>query len=604
MRLGSKKNKKTVVGKLRKSQIITTFGVGSIVSQPDCSVIMAAIDYWDIKKKLYEPNLQRLLNVRYFVEPKATKTRGYEAYPDIPAFRFPMIHYCPQCNRLMSYKEFGDTNGKKCIECGKELIPSRFVIACGNGHLEDFPYKWWVHNGDYSNCNAFDKYDKLTIEFSNIYGGLKSIKIKCTACGAERTMEGCMDNDALKGYKCKGHRPWIGRRRENYDPIECNARMRTLQRGASNVYFGITQSALTIPPWSKPIRIIIEEKWNEIDNFMKVVIDDDMLTKFIESIFLNEIENKICNVSDLVKEVKKIRIEESYRDEKFDENNLFEDEYKALSDAYDGGSEENFKTIKTEVPKDFKKYFSDIVLVKRLREVFVLKGFRRIMPEKPDENDFRSIGLSDRDYVSLSDEKLNWLPAIEMLGEGIFIRFDENKLRDWEERMSYRYDSMKKNLKDSNICCNKFSTRYVLLHTFSHLLIRELTNKCGYSESALKERIYSTYKSSNFDMAGVLIYTSTSDSDGSLGGLVRQAESEELNNTILNLLQNATWCSSDPLCIESKQQGYNSLNYAACHACALLPETCCEARNCFLDRVAVVGKMEDRSMGYFRGILE
>ena len=105
-------------------------------------------------------------------------------------------------------------------------------------------------------------------------------------------------------------------------------------------------------------------------------------------------------------------------------------------------------------------------------------------------------------------------------------------------------------------------------------------------------------------MAGVLIYTSSSDSDGSLGGLVRQGEPEELDDTILNLLQEATWCSSDPLCIESKSQGYNSLNYAACHACTLLPETSCEARNCLLDRVAVVGKDSDRTLGYFGDILE
>lgn len=151
---------------------------------------------------------------------------------------------------------------------------------------------------------------------------------------------------------------------------------------------------------------------------------------------------------------------------------------------------------------------------------------------------------------------------------------------------------------------DKFSPRYVLLHTFSHLLIRQLTAKCGYSGSAIRERIYSTYRDHEFRMAGVLIYTSSSDSDGSLGGLVRQGEPEELDDTILNLLQEATWCSSDPLCIESKSQGYNSLNYAACHACTLLPETSCEARNCLLDRVAVVGKDSDRTLGYFGDILE
>ena len=117
-------------------------------------------------------------------------------------------------------------------------------------------------------------------------------------------------------------------------------------------------------------------------------------------------------------------------------------------------------------------------------------------------------------------------------------------------------------------------------------------------KTALKERIYSTYPESEKSMAGILIYTSSSDSDGSLGGLVRQGESELLESTIRNLLQEASWCSS------STAQGFNSLNYAACHACTLLPETSCEARNCLLDRVAVVGKYDERSHGYFGELLE
>ena len=84
-----------------------------------------------------------------------------------------------------------------------ELIPSRFLIACINGHIEDFPYKWWVHNGNTENCT---EPNKLKIYFSSSSGGLGSIKIKCTACGKERTMEGCMGKDALKGYRCNGKR--------------------------------------------------------------------------------------------------------------------------------------------------------------------------------------------------------------------------------------------------------------------------------------------------------------------------------------------------------------------------------------------------------------
>ena len=105
-------------------------------------------------------------------------------------------------------------------------------------------------------------------------------------------------------------------------------------------------------------------------------------------------------------------------------------------------------------------------------------------------------------------------------------------------------------------------------------------------------------------MAGILLYTSSSDSDGSLGGLVRKGHSKSFEIIFRNMLQEASWCSSDPICIESHAQGYDSLNYAACHACSLLPETSCEMRNCLLDRVAVVGTIKDRKRGFFGALLE
>ena len=162
---------------------------------------------------------------------------------------------------------------------------------------------------------------------------------------------------------------------------------------------------------------------------------------------------------------------------------------------------------------------------------------------------------------------------------------------------------MKKRLDNSNVGCENFSPRYVLLHTLAHLLIRQLSIECGYSGASIKERIYSTYPESATAMSGILLYTSSSDSDGSLGGLVRKGLPEPFEMICRNMLQEASWCSSDPICIESKAQGFDSLNYAACHACTLLPETSCEMRNCLLDRAAVTGTLEDRNIGFFGAIM-
>lgn len=606
MRYGSKDSVRNVkvTGTLRKPQIITTFGSGSMVDMAEYSVIMASTDYWTKSNRIYEPNLQRLLGVNYFQEPKSSETDLPNGNPDIPAFRFPMMHYCLQCNRLMSYRDFGNLHVKKCPECNKSIIPSRFIAACDNGHLEDFPYRWWVHHGDFSSCHAADKYDKLKIEFSSTSGGLGSITIKCTACGKERTMEGCMSKGALKGYKCKGRRPWIGMKNENSDSETCGREMRALQRGASNVYFPLTQSSLTIPPWSKGINAEIEQKWEEILEFMDDENDYEIKRKLIKALFKNTLSKGRYNLDDLMNCIES-RMRHTEKDSNiYSEIKLLEEEYKALCVPYEGEVDDKFKTYISDVPEDFKEYIEDVVLVKRLREVLALKGFRRIMPGSMSKEVEVTQDENTKDYTPLSSEKLNWLPAVEMIGEGIFIRFSENIINEWEKRTCNRYEHMCKNMASGINKRDNLSPRYVMLHTFAHLLIRQLTIKCGYSSSALKERIYSTYNDSEIKMSGVLIYTSSSDSDGSLGGLVREGEADTLNDTILNLLQEASWCASDPMCIDSMQQGYNSLNYAACHACALLPETSCESRNSFLDRVAVVGKMEERSLGFFGNIFE
>ncbi len=288
---------------------------------------------------------------------------------------------------------------------------------------------------------------------------------------------------------------------------------------------------------------------------------------------------------------------------------MFEDEYKALCAGYEengNGEPEQFRAEISEISPFLQDYFEEVVLVKRLREVMAFRGFRRLTPTMPNENEDAAKGVeSGREIMPPWDKPLKWLPAIEMRGEGIFFVLNKERLEKWESENSHRYDEMKKRLGDMKIGKDMFSPRYVLLHTLSHLLIRQLTVDCGYQEAALKERIYSTYsEDATVDMAGILIYTSSSDSDGSLGGLVRQGESELLEETMRNLLEEASWCSSDPLCIESQSQGYNSLNYAACHACTLLPETSCEARNCLLDRAAVVGKPDDREIGFFGDLLQ
>ena len=598
--------KKKVVGQLRRTQLVTTFGSGAIVDMPDYSVVIAATNYWkDNSPVLHEPNLEKLLKVSHFKQPYVSENAEDKLSPDIPAFRFPIMHFCPDCGKLMPYWGFGDDTGKRCSQCKKNIVPSRFIAACINGHLEDFPYKWWVHDGDYSQCPAADRNDKLEIHFSDETGGLESIVITCTACGKSRSMAGSLGKEALRGYRCHGKRPWIGMKPEHNDPIRCDAPMRGLQRGASNVYFSQTASALTIPPWSSRLNQEIELKWDSLSSFLDGNPSEQSLRDVARVVFDPLLRTESYSLDSIVSEIRK-RKKEAGGSEEYTKQDLYEDEYQVFCRGdYEQPDDYQFRIERADIPEILEDYFEDIVLVKRLREVLALRGFRRISPEKPSADDEQFRGYHyDEDCVPLSETPLNWYPGIEMLGEGIFIRLNEAALSAWEEKNTDYYEPMRKRLEESSVECENFSPRYVLLHTLSHLLIRQLSVECGYSGASIKERIYSTYPNSSHTMAGILLYTSSSDSDGSLGGLVRNALPEQFEMIFRNMLQEASWCSSDPICIESKAQGYDSLNYAACHACTLLPETSCEMRNCLLDRGAVAGSILDRSRGFFGDLFE
>jgi hypothetical protein len=612
MQFGSKTDttgtteRKAVVGELRRPQLITSFGSGAIADMPNYSIVVAAADYWKKNSPLlHEPNLEKLLKVKEFRQPYVSDNNNDYPQDDIPAFRFPLMHFCPGCGRLMPFWAFGSSPAKKCERCGKPIVPSRFVAACINGHLEDFPYDWWIHYGKLSDCNRKGTNADLQIKFKDTTGGLDSIIVKCNHCGKERSMAGSLSNSSLKGYKCHGKRPWIGNGKEHNDPVECKAPMRALQRGASNLYFTITVSALTIPPWSNKIQIAIDENWDKISMGWSSNPNAQTRKSWIDLLFGNFLNNGTSHETIENEITKRFNNKE---DDKFSEDNIYEEEYKVF--CGEDQDDFQFKTAQTSTPAGLKPYISKIVLVKRLREILALKGFRRISPEIPSRDNDVFTGYNfdtEKNCISLFKDEPTWLPAVELLGEGIFIRLDEKKLNKWVAEYMPRYSILEKRLqKSSMIKCDNFSPIYILLHTLSHLLIRQFSLECGYSAASVKERIYCTYPGSAEKMAGILIYTSSSDSDGSLGGLVRQGLAESFEPLFLKMLKDATWCSSDPVCLKSMSQGFDSLNLAACHACTLLPETCCERRNCLLDRVAIVGNKlnpDEPDSGYFSELI-
>lgn len=244
--------------------------------------------------------------------------------------------------------------------------------------------------------------------------------------------------------------------------------------------------------------------------------------------------------------------------------------------------------------------FERISLLHKLRETRAFVGFSRVFPgdELTQEDRWKLISL----------EKKRWLPAIIVRGEGIFLKFREDRLNEWLKRAGTvhegRFFKMNKNMGDLREKRNQqqrmITPKHVLIHTFAHLLINELVYECGYGSASLRERIYSA--DGEDPMSGVLIYTAAGDSEGSMGGLVKMGQPEHLEKVIARALEKARWCSSDPVCIESKGQGPDNCNLAACHSCALLPETSCEEQNRLLDRGVVVGTIDKPTTGFFSGL--
>jgi len=240
--------------------------------------------------------------------------------------------------------------------------------------------------------------------------------------------------------------------------------------------------------------------------------------------------------------------------------------------------------------------FSRIALLHKLRETRAFEGFSRIY----------STGLTRSEQRALFVEApKHWLPGIVVRGEGIFIQFSVTRLQQWivqhEADLDGRLSLMRRNLdalaRRRHQELRPITPRFVLLHTFAHLLINQLVQDCGYGSASLRERIYSADGDS--PMAGILIYTAAGDSEGTMGGLVRMGQSDRLEEVIRRALEKARWCSTDPVCIESKGQGPDNCNLAACHSCVLLPETSCEEQNRLLDRGVVIGTIDKPGLGFF-----
>ncbi|MGH2502873.1 MAG: DrmB family protein, partial [Ktedonobacterales bacterium] len=501
---------------------------------------------------------------------------------------------CRGCHRLGPLSLFLSTTPGtktlklKCQVCKQGVFPARLIVACSRGHIDDFPWKWWAH-GKEPVCAS----PELYLTASGRTASLSDLRVSCRRCNTGQSLGGAFGSGALASLPCQGNRPWLRDQESG-----CQEELHTLQRGASNVYFSVTESGLSIPPWSSNLQSALDKHWGTLkhvpDESLWVTVQDMGLARHLRQ-----------SVDQIVEAIKSRRAASTGQGTTLTREQLRDREYQALKFSdMNLDKSDDFEVRDEPVAEPLQTVIGTVRRAERLREVRALRGFTRVDPPGIEEQ----VRLAP---LSATPGGKDWLPAVELRGEGIFIELDPERVALWEKAATIQQRAGRINRQYAHMCDDhqisvdrEISPRFLLIHTFAHTLIRQFSLICGYSSAALRERLYVTEASDRENgAAAALIYTATTDSDGSLGGLVRQARPEQLYSLIMGALEDAIWCSSDPLCIESQGQGYEALNLAACHSCVLLPETSCEHFNRLLDRAMIVGT-GDESCGFFSSLIQ
>jgi hypothetical protein len=610
-------------GELRQSQLLTSYGAGAMVDLPHQSIIIGGLNQWfgyrdyPIDEERLARRVSEILEVNQIdlYAPPQSQTDPSQPKTGIGAFIFPKWFVAQieetyfsrsgkryQTRPLIPEKrllkgKYEDENRTK-----HSVVPVRFVQACRNGHISDIDWYLFVNQDCRSNCPA-----QLWLDEGGTGNDFADIFVRCSKCKKRRPLSDATIPDfAALGY-CKGKRPWLGENAQEdcRNPETKKAeRNRLLVRSASNAYFSQVLSVISLPESDQALRDAVsrvyEDYLREIDKKENIAFCRQMMHKVREALakysdeeVWQEVQRRQQGGEPPKKTIKQAEIETLLSADTVGKDEPDSDFY-----AY-------VRPLES-LPSPLAGKLDKVILVPRLREVIAQVGFTRFEPALPDIQG----ELPDEEELEMSvrraplDFEPKWVPAIEQRGEGIFLSFSESAINEWieqsavKERGKLLRKGFKAWCKRRNLAEDKAEfpgLPYIMLHSLSHLLITTVSLKCGYSASAIKERIYAGEGG-----YGILLYTGSSGSEGTLGGLIEVGK--EIEYDLIQALEEGRLCSNDPLCAQHEPDNHQEerfLHGSACHGCLLIAETSCERRNEFLDRALVTETVMGQKTAFF-----
>ncbi|MFH1469406.1 MAG: DUF1998 domain-containing protein [Pseudomonadota bacterium] len=597
-------------GELRQSQVLTTFGPGAMVDLPNHAVLIGGLEHWrGERERIQEERLEGYLRERLgvpelklYAPPVDTGEPGGPPV-GITAFQFP-TWFLGQVEETWTAPDGRVYRTRPLLPWGRlvkggyldrdrkvrPVVPVRFVRACVRGHISDLDWYGFVRH-DYATEPTGDLWldeGGAGNDFAEIY--VRDVKND----HQRRPLSEAMVRHAPVLGTCNGRMPWLGPR--VWEP--CDKPSRLLVRSASNAYFSQTLGVIAIPDAAEDLREPVARVWE--DNLQYCESLDDVRRERRREKVAAALEG--LDDEDVWAEIQRRRDPTPPRPRGIKQaeiETLLSQRPSLGVDRPEGDFYARVCPVGP-LPPEAEGRIDRLVLVHRLREVTAQLGFTRFEAALPDIDGELDLEV---ELAPLSRE-ITWLPAFQNRGEGLCLSFAPAAIDAWlgrpavKERAALLVRGFEVWRDRKGVESARFpGLPYIMLHSLAHLMITALSLDCGYSASAIRERIYAG--SSGY---GILLYTGAPGSEGTLGGLVQLGRA--IGRHLERALDRARLCSNDPVCAQHDPADpleERFLHGAACHGCLLIAETSCERRNELLDRALVIPTVATPDAAFFGG---